>query len=87
MFAIRKKTQFFRKFLLVEATVLTLAKKYRNSFDWVFEDLSNATFCKSLRRSGAELDGGGGGVKPPCYNRSSGPARVNIDPMGIAWKK
>ena len=53
----RKKNS---KKLSLGATILTLAKKnYRNSFDWVFEDLSNAACRMSLRRSGAELDGGG----------------------------
>ena len=54
-----------------------------HSFDWVFDDLSNAACGISLQRSGAELDGG---VKTPpgplCYNRSTGPARVNPRPTG-----
>ena len=42
---------------------------------------SNAAFCLSLPRSGAELDGGQIPPSPDrlCYNQSTGSARVNID--------
>ena len=35
------------------------------SFEMIFRELSNAAFCFSLRRPGAEIMGGGGVQTPP----------------------
>ena len=57
MFAIREKLEDFA-FFAPGAAILNLEKKNdRNSFHWVFDDLSIVTCCMSLRRSGADFKG------------------------------
>ena len=53
-------------------------KKIRNSFDWVFDDISNAACRMSLRRSGTELDGGADKPPPPWPAVDGAPARRGL---------
>ena len=47
-------------------------KNDRNDFEMIFRELSNAAFCFSLRRPGAEIMGGGGGVQTPSPQQAVG---------------
>ena len=44
-------------------------KNDRNDFEMIFRELSNAAFCFSLRRPGAEIMGGGRSNAPPPPSR------------------
>ena len=82
MFAIREKLEIFAVLVPWRPQFWPERKMTEVLSYWFFNHLSNAAFHLSLRRSGAELDGGRIPPPPPgrlCYNRSTGSARVNID--------
>ena len=82
LFAIREKNSKILQFFAPGSHNLK-RKNDRNSFDWVFDNLSNAACRMSLRRSGTELYGGGGRINRPlarCVTIGA-PARHGLSEM------
>ena len=61
-----------------------------NDFEMIFRELSNAAFRFSLRRPGAEIMGGGGGVQTPPPSRRwkiQRPSRARGTLLWTSWTK
>ena len=61
-------------------------KNDRNDFEMIFRKLSNAAFCFSLRRPGAEIMGRRSNAPPPAGGgKSRGPAGRGLGFIVTSW--
>ena len=68
-FVVEKPLWKILEFWPLVTSIFTWAKNYRNDFEVIYRKLSNAAFCFSLRRPGAEIMGGGGRSNAPPPSR------------------
>ena len=84
-FIVEKPFWKILEFWALETPILTWAKNDRNDFEMIFRGLSNAAFCFSLRRPGAEIMGGRSNAPPPSrWWKIQRPSRARVKRKRVA---